>query len=143
MLSPSHYSIFNNNNNNYYYYYYIYLQLGCYPVAVVNPLKVELNPICHLLALLGARHIFHVSGLRVKDSTPLHRYAATDVSKQLSNFHGPVAHEQLGCLTLKMERNLPIASAVNIPYKPAELGPSSPVAMHKRCSQLHRLQAGG
>ena len=32
----------------------------------INPLKAELNPICHLLALLGAHHIFHVSGLRVK-----------------------------------------------------------------------------
>jgi len=31
-----------------------------------NPLNTELNPICHLLALLGAHHIFHVSGLRVK-----------------------------------------------------------------------------
>jgi hypothetical protein len=25
-------------------------------------LKAELKPICHLLALLGAHHIFHVSG---------------------------------------------------------------------------------
>jgi len=33
---------------------------------MVNPLKAELNPFCHLLALLGAHHIFHVSGLRVK-----------------------------------------------------------------------------
>jgi len=33
---------------------------------VFNPLNAELNPICHLLALLGAHHIFHVSGLRVK-----------------------------------------------------------------------------
>jgi len=24
-----------------------------------------LNPICHLLALLGAHHVFHVSGLRI------------------------------------------------------------------------------
>jgi hypothetical protein len=32
----------------------------------VNPLNAELNPICHLLALLGAHHIFHVSGLSVK-----------------------------------------------------------------------------
>jgi len=30
-----------------------------------NPLNAELNPICHLLALLGAHLIFHVSGLRV------------------------------------------------------------------------------
>jgi hypothetical protein len=27
----------------------------------VNPLNAELNPICHLLALLGAHHILHVS----------------------------------------------------------------------------------
>jgi len=32
----------------------------------LNPLNATLNPICHLLALLGAHHIFHVSGLRVK-----------------------------------------------------------------------------
>ena len=32
----------------------------------VNPLNAELNPICHLLALLGAHLILHVSGLRVK-----------------------------------------------------------------------------
>jgi hypothetical protein len=31
-----------------------------------NPSNTELNPICHMLALLGAHHIFHVSGLRVK-----------------------------------------------------------------------------
>jgi hypothetical protein len=34
--------------------------------AHINPLNAELNSICHLLALLGAHHIFHVSGLRVK-----------------------------------------------------------------------------
>ena len=32
----------------------------------INPSNAELNPICHLLALLGAHHIFHVSGLRIK-----------------------------------------------------------------------------
>ena len=31
----------------------------------INPLKTKLNSICHLLALLEAHHIFHVSGLRV------------------------------------------------------------------------------
>ena len=33
---------------------------------IINPLNAELNPTCHLLALLGAHHIFHVGGLRVK-----------------------------------------------------------------------------
>jgi len=32
---------------------------------VINPLKAELNPICHLLALLEAHHILHVSRIRV------------------------------------------------------------------------------
>jgi hypothetical protein len=29
----------------------------------INPLNAELHPISHLLALLGAHHIFHVSEL--------------------------------------------------------------------------------
>ena len=33
----------------------------------VNPLNAELNPICHLLALLGGATIVVVSRLRVKD----------------------------------------------------------------------------
>jgi hypothetical protein len=32
---------------------------------IINPLNAELNPICHLLALLGAHLIFHVSRIRV------------------------------------------------------------------------------
>jgi len=31
-----------------------------------NPLNAELNPICHLLALLGVHHFLHVSRIRVK-----------------------------------------------------------------------------
>ena len=31
-----------------------------------NPLNTKLNPICHLLALLGAHHILHFSRIRVK-----------------------------------------------------------------------------
>jgi len=31
----------------------------------INPLNAELNPICHLLALLGAQHFLHVSRIRV------------------------------------------------------------------------------
>ena len=33
---------------------------------LLNPLNAKLNPICHLLALLGAHHILHVSRVRVK-----------------------------------------------------------------------------
>jgi hypothetical protein len=34
-----------------------------------NPLNVELNPICHLISLLGAHHILHISRIRVKTIT--------------------------------------------------------------------------
>ena len=36
---------------------------------IFNPLNAELNPICYLLALLGAHHFLHVSRIRVKSLT--------------------------------------------------------------------------
>jgi hypothetical protein len=33
----------------------------------LNPLNAKLNPICRLLAILGAHHILHVSRIRVND----------------------------------------------------------------------------
>jgi len=36
------------------------------PAELFNPLNAELNPICHLLALLGGTTIIVVSRLRVK-----------------------------------------------------------------------------
>ena len=38
---------------------------------MVNPLNAELNPICHLLALLGGATIVAVSRLRVKGTNSL------------------------------------------------------------------------
>jgi len=35
--------------------------------GLINPLNTKLNPTCHLLALLGAHHILHVSKLRVNN----------------------------------------------------------------------------
>jgi hypothetical protein len=35
------------------------------PNVPLNPLNAELNPVCHLLALLGVHPIFHVSRVRV------------------------------------------------------------------------------
>ena len=35
----------------------------------INPLNAELNPICCLLALLGANHFLHVSRIKVKSLT--------------------------------------------------------------------------
>ena len=41
----------------------------CIFISCVNPLNAELNPICYLLALLGAHHFLHVSRIRVKSLT--------------------------------------------------------------------------
>jgi hypothetical protein len=35
----------------------------------INTLNAELNPISHLLTLLGAHPIFHISRIRVKDES--------------------------------------------------------------------------
>ena len=43
--------------------------LMVFPACKINPSNAELNPICYLLALLGSRHIFHVSRIRVKRRT--------------------------------------------------------------------------
>ena len=45
-------------------------ELGsCLVVININPLNAELNPICYLLALLGAHHFLHVRRIRVKSLT--------------------------------------------------------------------------
>jgi len=43
-----------------------YNSLAIRSFIVFNPLNPELNPICYLLALLGAYHFLHVSRIRVK-----------------------------------------------------------------------------
>ena len=44
-----------------------------YDTDAINPLNAELNPICHLLALLGGATIVVVSRLRVKESSDADR----------------------------------------------------------------------
>jgi hypothetical protein len=56
-------------------------------VSVFNPLNPELNPICHLLALLGAHHILHVSRIRVNAAGILTRiYSRSLTSSDFSCF---------------------------------------------------------
>jgi len=67
---------------------HIYIQVCMQSVRLFfpdfNPLNAKLNPICHLLALLGAQLIFHVRRLRFNETFIL----PTDVRKntQVSNF---------------------------------------------------------
>ena len=47
------------------------------PATYFNPLNAELNPICHLLALLGVHHFLHVSRIRVNPITALNYLLVT------------------------------------------------------------------
>jgi len=54
-----------------------------------NPLNAELNPICHLLALLGAHHILHVSRIRVNHvDAQLHGRCCAGAVEQLEWLQG-------------------------------------------------------
>jgi hypothetical protein len=55
-------------------------------VTDVNPLNTKLNPTCHLLALLGAHPILHVSGIRVnagQEPGPTKEQKKLFISKQV------------------------------------------------------------
>jgi len=52
------------------FYLFFYIVFECENnTGLFNPLNAELNPICHLLALLGAHHILHINRIRVKGET--------------------------------------------------------------------------
>jgi len=55
-----------NTLNNYLLLSVNVLRFICCPRETVNPLNPELNPICYLLAILGAHNFLHVSRIRVK-----------------------------------------------------------------------------
>jgi len=55
------------------WWFYYLASCWLYECPSFNPLNAELNPICHLPALLGTHHILHVSRIRVKlISIPTH-----------------------------------------------------------------------
>jgi len=63
--------------------YYIYSS------CLFNPLNAELNPICHLLALLGVHQILHVRRIRVNplfDTHKLRTLTLYDLSGNILHF---------------------------------------------------------
>jgi hypothetical protein len=67
----------------------------------INPLNAELNPICHLLALLGAHHILHVSRIRVKGSAKPGTKVFVCIAKLLQ-FYQNKLYKNCGCEGLKL-----------------------------------------
>ena len=63
--------------------------LGSPKKCIFNPLNAELNPICYLLAFLGAHHFLHVSRIRVKSVIYIYIYGAPilDVSRSHTTTH--------------------------------------------------------
>jgi len=56
----------------------------------INPLNAELNPICHLLALLGAHHILYLSRIRVNDKLTVKPNAIFDVVVREDPYRGRI-----------------------------------------------------
>jgi hypothetical protein len=86
------------------------------------PLKAKLNPICRLLTLLRAHHIFHVSGLRVKCiqflkfRTPVfhlcHFPSIVIPVRCLMTFHTPTqSQDGISCESVLKDAWLPLRTA--------------------------------
>jgi hypothetical protein len=52
----------------------------------LNPLKAKLNPICHLLALVGVHHILHISRIRVNNNKCHYGFISVARYKQDATF---------------------------------------------------------
>jgi hypothetical protein len=61
----------------------------------INPLNAKLSPICHLLALLGAHHIVHVSRIRVKRKHKKASMRMVAVSVKTRTGHIPYASAEI------------------------------------------------
>jgi len=90
-----------------------------------NPLNEELNPICHLLALLEAHQILHVSGLRVNDiiiffdsglhvQMSMHIASGCEESFTGLDIHMRSKHQQIQHSRNKMSFPFPIHNQRNI-----------------------------
>jgi len=66
----------------------------------INPLKAKLNPICHLLALLGAHHILRVSRVRVNGVET--RQPIQPTARYVQSFVTVVPHVKLRPLKFRL-----------------------------------------
>jgi hypothetical protein len=69
-----------------------------------KPLNAELNPICHLMALLRTHHILHVSRIRVKE---LIRIMAGEIG---------IGYSGTGRLGEKSQNKTPGHNCMYLPY---------------------------
>jgi hypothetical protein len=55
-----------------------------------NPLNAELNPVRHLLALVGARHIVHVSRVKLQECAKVLGGTGGEVYRQGAENFAPI-----------------------------------------------------
>ena len=86
-------------------------------IYFINPLNAELNPICHLLALLGAHHILRVSRIRVKSAhtCPRHTSNATTSQKKDYKLYANISHTVLAVLYIRTEAGVNAAIKLRVP----------------------------
>jgi len=96
----------------------------------INPLKAKLNPICHLLALLRAHHILHVSRIRVNMFTTTHKLSLSTTRliqstpthsvslRSISTFPTlpPVPKCSKWSLSLRFPQKCPVCFYSNVPH---------------------------
>ena len=82
---------------------------------VLNPLNAELNPIRHLLALVGARHFVHVSRIRVKEHRAQHNYSVQTYIRMAFKQYSRIRSSTLSCvLKVFYSGHVPSASACSV-----------------------------
>jgi hypothetical protein len=72
-----------------------------------NPLNAELNPIRHLLALLGTHYILHVSRIRVKDLTKW-RAPTVQGNGKYSTIPYYFLHNKMFAFNILRDANIPL-----------------------------------
>jgi len=97
---------------------------------IFNPLNTQLNPICHLLALLGAHHILHISRIRVKEQFET-KVSWTKVVM--------MKHKKYNCKEQRVEHTFPvISSRYNLLYNDSK-SEDTPISIVLYCIYLHSI----
>jgi len=84
--------------------------------VLFNPLNAELNPICHLLALLEAHHILHVSRIRVNNAVNYWDYAASMTDEWMNEWVSSI-----GWMILTGENRNTRRKPIPLPLCPAQI----------------------
>jgi len=96
-------------------------QENCFTMSIkiyINPLNAELNPICYLLALLGAQHFLHVSRIRVKSLTfrllmsYIHSFSSLSYDRSKASSKASSPHRAIQSFLFQMRVSSPFLKVI-------------------------------